>query len=315
ERLMSTVLPVDKAILDQLVEGRHGNPNDVLGAHPYAKGVTVRVFRPLAESVVVVHGSTKVPLEHEYEGIWAGVLDVPDVVDYRLEVTYPGHSAHVVDDAYRYLPTLGEVDLHLINEGRHEQLWDVLGSHVHVYDSPTGAVTGTSFAVWAPSAKGIRVKGDFNSWDGREHPMRQLGVSGVWELFVPDVTSGTHYKYVVLGADDQWREKADPMAFHTEVPPATSSMVFESTYTWNDDAWMRERASDAAHEKPMSTYEVHLASWRRGRSYAEIADELVAYVSETGFTHVELMPVMQHPFGGSWGYHVTSYFAADSRFG
>ncbi len=312
---MSKVLPLDTAILDQVVDGRHGNPHEVLGAHPHDGAVTVRTFRPLAESVVVVHGSHRSPLEHEHEGIWAGVVDVPDVPDYRLEVTYAGGSPMVTDDAYRYLPTLGEVDLHLINEGRHEQLWTVLGAHVHVYDGVGGPITGTSFAVWAPHAKGIRIKGDFNSWDGREHPMRQLGISGVWELFVPGVASGSHYKFVVLGADDQWREKADPMAFHTEVAPATSSKVFESKYTWNDDAWMTARKEGGAHEKPMSTYEVHLASWRRGKSYEELADELVAYVSETGFTHVELMPVMQHPFGGSWGYHVTSYFAADARFG
>jgi 1,4-alpha-glucan branching enzyme len=311
----STLLPLDRAVLDQVVEGRHGNPHGVLGAHVHAGAVTVRAFRPLAESVVVVHGSNRSPLTHEHEGIWAGVIDVPDVPDYRLEVTYPGGGAHTVDDAYRYLPTLGEVDLHLINEGRHEQLWDVLGSHVHTYDAPTGPVTGTSFAVWAPHAKGVRLKGDFNSWDGREHPMRQLGVSGVWELFVPGVGSGAQYKYVVLGADDEWREKADPMAFYTEVPPATSSVVFDSKHTWGDDAWMQSRKGGDAHERPMSVYEVHLGSWRRGRSYAELADELVPYVTETGFTHVELMPVMEHPFGGSWGYHVTSYYAADARFG
>ena len=312
---MSKILPVDQSILDQIVEGRHGNPHAVLGAHPHDKAVTVRVYRPLAESVAVVHADTEVKLEHEHEGIWVGLLDVPDVVDYRLKVSYAGGTPNVVDDAYRYLPTLGEVDLHLINEGRHERLWDVLGAHVHVYESPSGPITGTSFAVWAPNAKGVRVKGDFNSWDGREHPMRQLGVSGVWELFVPDVHPGTRYKYVVLGADDQWREKADPMAFATEVAPATSSVVFDSSYTWGDEAWMKARTEGAPHQKPMSTYEVHLASWRRDRSYAELADELVDYVSETGFTHVELMPVMQHPFGGSWGYHVTSYYAADSRFG
>jgi 1,4-alpha-glucan branching enzyme len=311
----STLLPLDRAVLDRVVEGRHGDPHGVLGAHVHAGAVTVRAFRPLADSVVVVHGNNRSPLTHEHEGIWAGVIDVPEVPDYRLEVTYPGGPAHTVDDAYRYLPTLGEVDLHLINEGRHEQLWQVLGSHVHTYDAPTGPVTGTSFAVWAPHAKGVRLKGDFNSWDGREHPMRQLGVSGVWELFVPDVGSGAQYKYVILGADDQWREKADPMAFYTEVPPSTSSVVFDSKYTWGDDAWMQARTGGGAHERPMSAYEVHLGSWRRGRSYAELADELVSYVTETGFTHVELMPVMEHPFGGSWGYHVTSYYAADARFG
>ena len=307
--------PVDVEVLDLLVDGRHGNPHEVLGAHEHDGGVTVRTFRPLAESVVVLHGSDRVPLTHEHEGVWAGVLKVAKVPDYRLEITYAGHPPVVSDDAYRYLPTLGEVDLHLINEGRHERLWDVLGAHVHVYDAPTGPVTGTSFAVWAPSAKGLRVKGDFNSWDGREHPMRQLGVSGVWELFVPGVESGSRYKFVVLGADDQWREKADPMAFHTEVPPAQSSVVYESHYTWNDGDWMDARKAGGSHERPMSVYEMHLGSWRRGRSYAELADDLVPYLLETGFTHVEFLPVMEHPFGGSWGYQVTSYYAPTSRFG
>ena len=312
---MSTVLPIDQPILDSVVHGRHGNPHEVLGAHPHDGAVTVRVLRPLAESVVVVYEGRRTPLEHEHGGIWVGVLDVPDVPDYRLELTYAGGTPYLSDDAYRYLPTLGDMDLHLINEGRHERLWDVLGAHVRRYDSATGPITGTSFAVWAPHAKALRVKGDFNSWDGREHPMRQLGVSGVWELFVPDVGAGTRYKFLVLGADDEWREKADPMAFFAEVPPATSSVVFESRYSWSDDAWMEARKAGGAHEKPMATYEMHLASWRRGRSYEQLADELVPYLQETGFTHVELMPVMQHPFGGSWGYHVTSYFAADSRFG
>jgi 1,4-alpha-glucan branching enzyme len=207
------------------------------------------------------------------------------------------------------------MDLHLIGEGRHEDLWDVLGAHVRSYDTPQGPVTGTSFAVWAPHAKGVRVKGDFNSWDGREHPMRQMGISGVWELFVPGVGSGSRYKFVVLGADDVWHEKADPMAFHTEVPPQTSSVVFDSAYTWGDREWMTRRSQGGAHARPMAVYEMHLGSWRSNRSYAAIADELVPYLVDLGFTHVELLPVMEHPFGGSWGYQVTSYFAPTSRFG
>jgi 1,4-alpha-glucan branching enzyme len=315
-----TVLPLDTSVLDLVVTGRHGDPHGVLGAHVHNGAVTVRAFRPLADSVVVVSGSTKVPLTHEHEGVWAGVLDVPDVPDYRIEVTYAGGPAVVTDDPYRYLPTLGELDLHLINEGRHERLWDVLGAHVRTYDSPTGAVTGTSFAVWAPNAKGVRIKGDFNSWDGREHPMRSLGVSGVWELFVPGVGSGALYKFVVLGADDRWREKADPLAFATEVPPAQSSKVFQSRHSWSDGDWMEARKQGSAHERPMSIYEMHLGSWRTHSgtaplSYAQLADELVPYLQDTGFTHVEFMPVMEHPFGGSWGYQVTSYFAPTARFG
>ena len=319
---MSKRSPLDTSTLAQIIAGEHGDPHAVLGAHSYDGAVTVRVLRPLAESVAVVHGGRAVELEHEHEGIWCGVLDVPEPPDYRLSVTYADGVSLLVDDAYRYLPTLGDVDLHLINEGRHEQLWNVLGAHVQRYDSQSndsqqGSITGTSFAVWAPHAKGVRVKGDFNSWDGREHPMRQMGTSGVWELFVPDVPSGTRYKFLILGADDQWREKADPMAYHTETPPLTSSVVFESGYSWGDEGWMTTRAAEAGsvHEKPMSVYEMHLGSWRRGRSYVELADELVPYLTDLGFTHVELMPVMEHPFGGSWGYQVTSYFAPTARFG
>jgi len=317
----TTARPLDPTILDQVVNGTHGDPHAVLGAHPHGGSTTVRVLRPLAESVVVVHGGTRVPLEHEQGGVWVGVLDTPQPPDYRLEVKYAGADPVVSDDAYRYLPTLGEMDLHLINEGRHEQLWDVLGAHVRRYESPTGDVSGTSFAVWAPGARGVRVKGDFNSWDGREHPMRQMGVSGVWELFVPAVGAGTHYKYLILGADGEWREKADPMAFQAEVAPKTSSIVHESAYEWGDTEWMKARAQRTdAHARPMSVYELHLNSWRRHHgggtyTYADLADSLVDYVADMGFTHVEMMPVMQHPFGGSWGYHVTSYFAVDSRMG
>jgi len=309
--------PLDTSTLAQIIAGEHGDPHAVLGAHMYDGAVTVRVLRPLAESVAVLHGGRAVELEHEHEGVWCGVLDVPEPPDYRLSVTYAGGVSLQVDDPYRYLPTLGEVDLHLINEGRHEQLWNVLGAHVRHYDGEQGPITGTSFAVWAPHANGVRVKGDFNSWDGREHPMRQMGSSGVWELFVPDVTSGSRYKFLILGADDQWREKADPMAYHTETPPLTSSVVFESGYTWGDESWMTRRAAEAGsvQERPMSVYEMHLGSWRRGRSYVELADELVPYLTDLGFTHVELMPVMEHPFGGSWGYQVTSYFAPTARFG
>ena len=319
------VQPVSTAELHQVAQGEHGNPHGVLGPHPHDGGVTVRVLRPLASRVVVrwsggSGASGETELAHEHEGIWAGVIALTDVPDYRVAVSY-GPDEHVVDDPYRFLPTLGEMDLHLINEGRHELLWTVLGARVHHYPGALGPVTGTSFAVWAPSARAIRIKADFNSWDGREHPMRQLGTSGVWELFVPDVGTGTSYKYTILGPDGQWREKADPMAYWAEKPADTASKVFESGYTWNDDAWLEARAARRDPvASPMSIYEMHLGSWKKhpdGRywSWAELAEDLPAYVAGLGFTHVELMPVMQHPFGGSWGYHVTSYFAPDSRFG
>jgi 1,4-alpha-glucan branching enzyme len=314
--------------IEQLTRGEYGQPHAILGPHPDGDGVTFRTYKPLARTVTVVTSQgTRVPLEHEHEGVWVGAwadtsAERPprpaDVPDYRLEVDY-GQGPITVDDPYRFLPTLGEVDLHLVNEGRHELLWTVLGARVHHYRAATGDVTGTSFAVWAPGARGVRIEGDFNSWDGREHPMRELGESGIWELFVPDVGAGAGYKYVVLGADGEWREKADPMAFWAEVPPATSSRVYESSHEWSDDDWMTARASRQPVSQPMSVYEVHLASWRKRHgsvlTWDQLIEELVPYVADLGFTHVELMPVMQHPFGGSWGYHVTSYFAPDSRFG
>jgi 1,4-alpha-glucan branching enzyme len=300
--------------LDRLAGGAHHDPHSILGMHPSGDGVVVRALRPGAERVVARIEGEQVPLEHVHAGVWEARVPGGKVTDYRLDVTYHG-STYPADDPYRYLPTLGEIDLHLIGEGRHEELWKVLGAHVRRYETPNGPVTGTSFAVWAPSARGVRVIGDFNGWDGSSHPMRVLGSTGVWELFVPDIGAGTHYKYAILGADSTWREKADPMARRTEVPPLTASVVDESDYTWSDDEWLSKRAQTAAHAAPMSVYEVHLGSWRQGLSYKELADQLVEYVSWLGYTHVELMPVAEHPFGGSWGYQVTGYYAPTSRFG
>ncbi|MQA85988.1 MAG: 1,4-alpha-glucan branching protein GlgB [Streptosporangiales bacterium] len=305
--------------LDRLVRGAHHDPHAILGAHPGSDGVTVRTLRPWARSVdVVLADGQRFALKHEHEGVFAALLPVDATPDYRLAVAYDGEP-RLADDPYRFWPTLGEVDLHLIGEGRHEELWRVLGAHERRYDTPAGPVTGTSFAVWAPSARGVRVVGDFNHWDGRGHPMRSMGVSGVWELFVPGVAAGARYKYDVLGADGTWRHKADPLAFATEHPPATASVVHTSQYVWGDEDWMARRAELDWTAEPMSVYEVHLGSWRRGpagsRGYRELADELVGYVTELGFTHVEFLPVMEHPFGGSWGYQVSSYFAPSSRFG
>ena len=300
--------------LDRLAGGAHHDPHGVLGMHPVDDGVVVRALRPDAEAVVAVIGDRRIELTHLRAGVWEASVPGGAVTDYRLEVTWHG-TPHLADDPYRYLPTLGEVDLHLIGEGRHEELWTVLGAHVRRYDSPSGQVTGVSFAVWAPSARGVRVIGDFNGWDGRSHLMRTLGSSGVWELFVPDIGAGTHYKLSVLGVDSVWREKADPMARRTEVPPLTASVVDESTYVWDDQAWLDRRAVTAAHAAPMSVYEVHLGSWRQGLSYLELADQLTEYVSWLGYTHVELLPVAEHPYGPSWGYQVTGYYAPTSRFG
>jgi 1,4-alpha-glucan branching enzyme len=310
-------LPVDHNELERLVGGAHHDPHAILGPHPGATGgtgVTIRSLRPWATEVAVSVGDERHVLEHEFGGIWAGVVPGEHVPDYRLEVSYDAPPRRT-DDPYRFLPTLGEIDLHLIGEGRHEQLWEVLGAHTREYGGLAGQVSGTSFAVWAPSAQGVRLVGDFNYWDGRAHPMRVLGSSGVWELFVPDVGDGAHYKFEVLGRDGVWRQKADPMAFATETPPATASVVHTSTYEWGDGEWLERRAKTDALTSPMSTYEVHLGSWRQGLSYRELADQLVGHVTYLGFTHVEFLPVAEHPFGGSWGYQVSSYFAPSSRYG
>jgi len=308
------------AELEAVVSGAVSDPHRVLGAHPSGGDTVVRTLRPDAVSVTAIAGDQRVRLESIHPaGVFAGMLDGP-LGDYRLEVRYPsgsdaGSESHLVDDPYRWLPTLGEVDLHLFGEGRHEQLWTVLGAHVRSYDTPSGPVSGTSFAVWAPNARGVRIAGDFNWWDGRALPMRSLGASGVWELFVPGVSAGQRYKYVVLGADGVWREKADPMAFATEAPPATASVVDQSSYAWADSDWLSRRAATSWHAAPMSIYEVHLGSWRQGLSYRQLADELVDYVTALGFTHVEFLPVAEHPYGGSWGYQVSSYYAPTARFG
>jgi len=313
----SAVAPiaVAPAEIDRLVSGAHHNPHGILGAHARDGVVTIRTLRPNAREVTALIDLTRLPLRHERGGVWVGALKTDTVPDYRIEVKYDDGFPHVVDDPYRYLPSLGELDLHLIGEGRHEQLWEVLGAHVRSYDTPRGAITGTSFAVWAPNARAIRVSGDFNHWNSQAHPMRSLGSSGVWELFVPDVGDGTKYKFNILGADGNWREKADPMAFATEVPPAQASVVFTSSYEWGDGEWLEARARRDALREPMSVYEVHLGSWKQGLGYTQLADELVSYVRDMGFTHVEFLPVAEHPFSGSWGYQVTSYFAPTSRFG
>ncbi|HLK01233.1 MAG TPA: 1,4-alpha-glucan branching protein GlgB [Streptosporangiaceae bacterium] len=297
--------------IDRVVRGEHHDPHSILGAHPDGPGLTIRVLRPQATAVTaILDDGRRVPMEHVHQGVFAAAVTGQVAPRYRIEAAYDGQTS-VADDPYRFLPTLGELDLHLIGEGRHEQLWQVLGSHVRVVDG----VTGVAFAVWAPNARGIRVAADFNFWDGAAYPMRSLGGSGVWELFVPGVGAGTRYKYQIRGRDGTWREKADPMARATEVPPATASVVFESRYDWDDAAWLAERAGKQPVHEPMSIYEVHLASWRPGLSYRDLAVELTKYVLDMGFTHVEFLPAAEHPFGGSWGYQVTSYYAPTSRFG
>jgi len=209
--------------------------------------------------------------------------------------------------------SLGELDLYLIAEGRHEQLWKALGAQVKRDEA--GALLGTAFSVWAPNAQAVSLIGDHNFWDRNSHQMHRIGSSGIWEIFVADISAGTKYKFAVCGIDGRWVDHADPMARATEIPPLTASVVEESTYLWNDQVWVEQRSQFQSWRSAVSVYEVHLGSWKIGLSYKELAVELVEYIQEQGFTHVEFLPVTEHPYGPSWGYQVTSFFAPTSRFG
>ena len=209
--------------------------------------------------------------------------------------------------------SLGELDLYLIAEGRHEQLWKALGAQVKRDD--TGTLLGTAFSVWAPNAQAVSLIGDHNFWDRNSHQMHRIGSSGIWEIFIADTGAGTKYKFAVCGVDGIWVDHADPMARATEIPPLTASVVEESNYVWNDSSWILERTQFQPWRSAVSVYELHLGSWKAGLSYKELATELVEYIQEQGFTHVEFLPVTEHPYGPSWGYQVTSFFAPTSRFG
>ncbi|PVC81204.1 1,4-alpha-glucan branching enzyme [Streptomyces sp. CS131] len=301
---------LDGADRGRLLAGDHHAPHDVLGAHPIPGGVLVRALRPFARTVTVLATGLRAELHDDGDGFFSGVLPVPQVPAYRLEVAYDDNTIEV-EDPYRFWPAIGELDLHLIGEGRHEELWRALGAEPMVHQG----VAGTRFTLWAPNARGVRITGDFNYWDGTGYPMRSLGSTGVWELFLPGVGEGALYKFDICRPDGSHTVRADPMARRTEVPPATASIVTAKHHEWQDADWMAHRGDRPVHEAPFSVYEVHLASWRPGLTYRQLAEQLPAYVKDLGFTHVELMPVSEHPFGGSWGYQVTGFYAPTSRLG
>ncbi|MBA2346954.1 MAG: 1,4-alpha-glucan branching protein GlgB [Solirubrobacterales bacterium] len=308
--------------LQAVVDGTLADPHAVLGAHTVRGGVIVRAFRPDAIAVAVLHGGERAELAAVHPGgVFAGELVGAALpLDYELEVAYADGNTFTLRDPYSFAPTLGELDIHLAGEGRHEEIYAHLGAHVR----EVGGVRGTGFSVWAPSARTVAVVGDFNSWDGRLHHMRSLGSSGIWELFVPEVGDGDVYKFEIRTQGGELVLKADPYAFATQHPPETSSVVHVPAHTWKDDAWMaaRRESGEPPLDQPISVYEVHLGSWRRSPDspdepldYATLGRELAAYVKEMGFTHVELLPVMGHPYAPSWGYQVTSYFAPTPRYG
>jgi len=300
----------------RLAAGTHHDPHQVLGPHPTGGAVVVRFFHPEVVEVSVAYAGGVVPMRRVDErGLFEAVVPVKELAGYRLRCRSASASWEM-DDPYRFWPSLGDLDLHLIGEGTHRELWRRLGARVMEHQG----VSGVAFAVWAPNARGVSLVSDANGWDARAQPMRSLGSSGVWELFVPGIGAGTRYKFRVIRADGRRILKADPLARATETPPQTASIVERSAHEWGDQAWLAERAAQPLLNRPISIYEVHLGSWRRspdGRvlSYRQLADELADYCVQSGFTHVELLPVSEHPFDGSWGYQVTSYYAPTARFG
>ena len=332
------LLDVDWDDVTRLERGEHSDPHGLLGWHDAGGRAVVRAWRPGAVALRVLTGGSAV----EMTPIGAGGLFAADIGDsgdgagagngvgngagggaaYRLQADYAGgpegHVTLTFDDPYRFWPTVSDFDLHLFGAGRHHELWRALGAHHRTHKG----VDGVSFAVWAPNARAVRLAGDWNFWDGYALPMRALGSSGVWELFVPGLPVGSRYKFEVLTRQGWRLHKADPLARATEMPPASASVVEQSTYLWGDAGWLAGRAGADWLQRPVSIYEVHLGSWRRlpedgnrPLTYRELADELPAYVEAMGFTHVELLPVSEHPFGGSWGYQVSAYFASTARYG
>ncbi|XCB30665.1 1,4-alpha-glucan branching protein GlgB [Arcanobacterium hippocoleae] len=307
-------ITVDTDVLNAVSNGAYHAPHDVLGAHSDGENITIRVIRQFAEEVYIVTPAGEFPAQHEHNGVWVCVLPDTQIPDYRVRAVY-GDSEYTSDDAYRFLPTIGEVDKYLFAEGRHEELWKMLGAHVRTYDSVLGEVHGTSFSVWAPAARCVRVVGDFNGWNGITAAMRCLGETGIWEIFIPNAAAGNRYKFEIQYQDGSWHQKADPLARCTEVPPSTASVITDSDFVWSDQDWMNQREHTNPHAGPVSVYEVHIGSWRKGLSYRELAEQLIGHVKYLGFTHVEFLPVAEHPFGPSWGYQVTSYYAPTARFG
>jgi 1,4-alpha-glucan branching enzyme len=319
--------------LDALVRGTNGNPFAVLGPHLVATPgqpsiVIIRTLQPFASRVEVLRRADGavadvVPMTRLPQGILFEAAFERDehVFDYRLRVTDDHGQVAEIDDPYRYGRVLGALDLHLLGEGTHYRAWEKLGSH----PLTVGDATGTHFAVWAPNAERVSVVGDFNRWNGLSHPMRSLVPNGLWEIFIPGVLPGQRYKYELRSKSRRHVFlKADPYAQHFETPPQTASLIAApSAHAWQDEAWLQQRALvQGGLDRPLSIYEVHAGSWarvpeegNRSLSYRELAARLVPYVKEMGFTHIELLPILEHPYGGSWGYQVTGFFAPTSRYG
>ncbi len=311
--------------LRSLVELKHQSPHTLLGMHPLGdqSGLVVRAFLPGIKKVEIqpVHEKSKpafelkrIPKTDVFEGVTALVHSV---YAYDLVITDQAGQTWRTRDAYSFLPTLGEADLYLFGKGDERKIYDKLGAQLRALDG----VAGTSFAVWAPNAQRVSVVGEFNNWDGRFHTMRLLGASGVWEIFIPGVGQGAHYKFEIRDAHGQIKLNTDPFGFFFEVAPKQAAIVWETKkFEWNDAEWLKQRRERDGLRSPMSIYEMHVGSWQKKNateswSYRELAKPLVEYITRLGFTHVEFMPVAEHAFYPSWGYQVTGFFAPTSRFG
>jgi 1,4-alpha-glucan branching enzyme len=310
--------------LHALISASHGDPFSILGPHRIGSDYVIRVFQPFAESITLVKENgnglgEEFSKTHDaglFELILSGHTEPPE---YLLEIKFPGEHSVRSEDPYRFGRLLSSFDSHLFSEGQHWTLYERLGAHL----TELNGVKGCCFRVWAPNARRLSVVGEFNGWDGRIHPMRKLVECGIWELFIPGLVEGIHYKFEVLNAHGITVLKSDPFAFFSQNGMQTSSLVFNlDRYSWNDQAWMESRKNKEWHTAPISVYEVHLGSWRRKPedrlrplSYHELADQLIPYVKEMGYTHIELLPVAEHPFDGSWGYQITGYFCPTSRHG
>ena len=326
KKLKSSAL--DRAF-DALAQGAHGDPFSILGPHREVVGGRsvwmVRAFLPWAASATLralPGGEERAMTPREQPGVLEAELGPTapggDVPDYRVVAIAAGGARIQIDDPYRYGQVLGDLDLHLFGEGTHHRVYEKLGAHLVTI----GEATGLHFAVWAPNAARVSVVGDFNGWDGRLHPCRQLLPAGIWEIFIPGLALGQKYKFEVRSRKSgAVVQKADPYATWFEVPPQSASVAWDASgYAWGDAAWLEGRAARQALDVPISIYEVHLGSWRRGEgnrflTYREMADQLVPYARDLGFTHLELLPMMEHPFAGSWGYQVTGFYAPTSRHG
>ena len=304
---------------ESIAQGRHGDPFKILGPHSAIKNWTVRSWQPQARAMELVDANDEVLVKMQRvhaDGLFEARLPLP-IVSYRLRLFENDHS-YIIDDPYRFASPFGDLDRHLMREGKLRNLADKLGAHVTEIDG----VKGVHFAVWAPAASRVSVIGLFNGWDGRRHPMRCHPTGGFWDIFIPGLCAGDYYKYEILDAHAKRLPlKADPFARQMEQAPGNASIVHHDEYQWQDADWIGNRRNSSALDQPMSIYEVHLGSWRRQAngnqvlSYRELATSLVPYAGDMGYTHIELLPVSEHPFEGSWGYQPVGLFAPTSRFG